>query len=442
MIHSRLLLLIAMALLPFSGLVSQTTPRVTAVPVAPVPASFPVNFALHTVGKRQYVAFYDSAHQMTIGMRRLNSRKWQLQTLPSRVGWDSHNYLSLAVDDQGLLHLSGNMHSSPLIYFRSSRPHDITSLQPLHAMTGHDEEVTTYPEFMHSPAGDLLFHYRYGRSGSGYEVYNRWNPDSLRWERLLDQPLTDGQGRMNAYMQGPVLGPDGFYHLIWVWRNTPDCSTNHTLSHARSRDLIHWESIRGQAVSLPITLSQQQLHVDTTRAGGGLINIGIKIGFDSQKRLVIGYHKYDPQGNTQLFLARYENNQWMLRQITQWNYRWDFKGMGTIVNELLIDAPQPAARPGQLTMGYHHFRWGDAQITVDEATLAPIDSGAITTPYPPHLDVVRSPFKGMLVHKVFDSGRPPKGHRYLLRWEALPPNRDRKPQGTLPQPGLLEVVKY
>jgi hypothetical protein len=48
----------------------------------------------------------------------------------------------------------------------------------------------------------------------------------------------------------------------------------------------------------------------------------------------------------------------------------------------------------------------------------------------------------MLVHKAFDQGKAPKGQRYMLRWEALPPNRDQKPQGELPQPSTLEVIKY
>jgi len=41
-----------------------------------------------------------------------------------------------------------------------------------------------------------------------------WNAKERQWKRLLDKPLTDGRGQMNAYMQGPLLGPDGMYHLL------------------------------------------------------------------------------------------------------------------------------------------------------------------------------------------------------------------------------------
>lgn len=415
---------------------------VTTIPIAQVPSAFPVNFALYTNNHRQYVAFYDTAHQMTIAMRKLNSKKWQFKSLPSKVEWDSHNYLSLMIDDDGYIHLVGNMHSSPMVYFRSSKPFDINTVQSIHKMTGSEEDVTTYPEFLRTPSNDLLFHYRYGRSGSGYEIYNRWDNVEHQWIRLLDKPLTDGRGKMNAYMQGPTLGPDGYYHLIWVWRNSPDCSTNHTLSHARSKDLLNWESIRGEKVALPITVDYPQLYVDATQPHGGLINIGIKIGFDSKGQLVIGYHKYDDNGNTQLFLTRFENGQWVKKQITQWDYRWDFKGMGTIENELLIDAPKPAPIAGQLTLGYHHVKYGDGQFTVNEDTFAPITSGAIYPNYPAELDSVRSPIKGMLINKVFDKGKAQNNQHFILRWETLPPNRDHKPDGELPPPTMLELIKY
>jgi hypothetical protein len=210
------------------------------VPVAYVPASFPVNFALFTSNEIQYVAFYDSAYQMTVACRNLNDSVWDYHYLDSKVGWDSHNYLALFVDREGYIHLSGNMHSSQLIYYRNKIPYDIHSIQPVHSMTGIEEDMVTYPEFIEGPDGELIFHCRY-------------------------------------------------YHLIWAWRDTPDCATNHTLSYARSKDLLNWESIRGENVELPITIDYTQLYVDTTPVYGGLINIGIRLGFDADNNVLIVY---------------------------------------------------------------------------------------------------------------------------------------------------------
>ena len=128
------------------------------IEVGRVPSSFPVGFSLLTHGERQYVAYYDVEHRMTLATRTLGEHKWQRQILDSKVGWDSHNYLTMAIDVNGHLH------------------------------------------------------------------------------------LFDGQGRRNAYPLGPVTGPDGRFHVVWVWRDTPDCATNNNLSYARSRDLIHWET--------------------------------------------------------------------------------------------------------------------------------------------------------------------------------------------------------
>ncbi|RPI01536.1 MAG: hypothetical protein EHM64_15570 [Ignavibacteriae bacterium] len=416
--------------------------RISTISIGSVPSSFPVNFSLFTSGSRQYAAYYDSSHQLTLASRELHKSIWDMSKLDSKVGWDSHNYLSLILDDEGYIHLVGNMHSSPLVYFRSTLPFDIHSMQAIHTMTGKDEEVTTYPVFMRGPKGELLFHYRYGRSGSGYEIFNLWDAGKRQWKRLLDTPLTDGRGLMNAYMQGPLLGPDGWYHLLWVWRNSPDCATNHTLSYARSKDLLHWESIRSEGVKLPITLEDNQLVIDTTSVNGGLINIGIKIGFDKIGKILIGYHKYDSLGNTQLFLARFRHGAWIHCQVTHWGYRWDFKGVGTIVNELLIEPPRFSSKIGTIVFGYHHIKYGDGQIVINDDTLEPVETQPIETTYPKELDSLRSPFPGMVVNKVFDAGNAPAGEHYLLRWETLSPNRDQQRQENMPTNSLLELVCY
>lgn len=403
-----------------------------------VPSDFPVNFSLLTAGDRQYVAYYDTAHILTVGCRKLDSEKWEFEKLDTKVGWDSHNYIALFMDPRGYLHLCGNMHSDALKYFRSRQPGDIHTLVRIDSMVGREEDVTTYPEFMRGPAGEVIFHYRYGRSGNGYEVYNVLDVEKQEWHRLLDRPLIDGESKMNAYMQGPVVGPDGYYHLIWVWRDSPDCSTNHTLSYARSKDMLHWESIRGESVGLPITIAQKMLVVDSTPAKGGLINIGIKLGFDANRQPVIGYHKYDSLGHTQLMLARFEEGVWKQVRQTGWEYRWDFKGWGTIANELLIDAPE-SWQDGELRFGYHRLDIGDGQVIADEKTLQPLREEGFVKNYPEELDRVESDFPGMLVYKIDGSGEARDGSRYLLRWEALSPNRDRKRQGELPPPSTLTV---
>jgi hypothetical protein len=109
------------------GLASpEEAPRLEKVDVAPVWAGHPVRFAVETFEDHQYVAFFDPQRRMTVAKRRLGSSQWEFTTLPSSVSWDSHNYLALAVDNHGHIHVSGNMHGDALVYFRSAAAHDIS----------------------------------------------------------------------------------------------------------------------------------------------------------------------------------------------------------------------------------------------------------------------------------------------------------------------------
>ena len=98
-----------------------------ALDIAPVWSAHPVGFALLTHGDRQFIAFYDAERRAIVGARRLGEPQWRFAALPMTTGWDSHNSLTMTVDDDDYLHLSGNMHCVPLIYFRTTRPLDIGS---------------------------------------------------------------------------------------------------------------------------------------------------------------------------------------------------------------------------------------------------------------------------------------------------------------------------
>ena len=56
-----------------------------------------------------------------------------------------------------------------------------------------------------------------------------------------------------------------------------------------------------------------------------MINNNTKVGFDSQNRPVVAYHKFDAAGNTQLYNARVEGGKWVTHQTSNWNYRWNIR---------------------------------------------------------------------------------------------------------------------
>ena len=260
---------IVVAFVSSVGLAQTTMPTVAeSIDVAPVWSGHPVGFALLTHRDRQYIAYYDADRRMTVASRTLDSTVWNRQTLPETVGWDSHNYVTMAVDAQGHLHVSGNMHNVPIVYFRTTTPGDVTTLARVTSLVGREEKRCTYPAFFTGPKGEFIFTYRDGGSGNGNQIYNRYDADTEQWSRLLDKPLLDGEGERNAYVSRPTRGPDGFWHIVWVWRDTPDAATNHDVSYARSRDLVHWERSDGTPLSLPITVAPARSSTPCRQAAG------------------------------------------------------------------------------------------------------------------------------------------------------------------------------
>ncbi len=407
-----------------------------------VPSWFPVGFCLLTHGERQYVAYYDAEHRMKVAVRDLGEEEWHKVTLPSEVGWDSHNYLTLALDSRGELHLSGNMHCDPLIYFRTSQAGEIDSFERK-PMLGRQEQRCTYPRFLRDAAGTLLFTYRDGGSGNGRRFYNAYDPERRSWSRFLATPLFDGGGERNAYPHPIVRGPDGLFHVVWVWRDTPDCATNHDLSYARSRDLKRWEAADGTPVELPLTLEQTALTVDPIPSHGGIINGCQRLVFDRRGRPMISYHKADEEGHMQIFVTRFEEGGWKSRAVTQWEQVVTFGGKGAMpFIGIRISGLEPV-EPDLWTLTYRHRDHGSGRLYLREDTLEPVEGPADTaSPLPPELRQPSLEFEGMRVKLAHDSGEATEpGVQYVLRWETLPPNHDRRREPPLPPASPLELVK-
>ncbi len=445
MTATRILWAVAAGVLATPG-IAAAEPAVTAVPasleIEPVWSAHPVGFCLLTHPPLQFVAYYDASRRMSVAQRRLESTNWTITRLPSTLGWDSHNYVVMAVDRQGTLHLSGNMHCAPLVYFRSEEPLKAASLRPVAAMTGERERRMTYPLFLRDRDGRLVFRYRDGSSGNGDDLYNVYDETRRSWRRLLAQPLTSGRGLMNAYCSLPRQGPDGRFHMVWVWRDTPDCASNHDLSYARSDDLVHWADSRDRPLALPITVETGDI-IDPVPPGGGLINVNRELGFDNAGRPVASYHKYDSNGDLQVCAARPSSDGWQIVQVSDWKgYRWSFGGGGSIVVEVTVGAVRPLGN-GRLALSYRYPRGAGAWV-LDETTLRPIPGAAAPREeplVPPALARVESTFPRMRKQVRPDAGQGPPGARFALAWETLGPNRDRPRPEPWPSPSMLRVVQ-
>ena len=153
---------------------------------------------------------------------------WTLTRLPTTLGWDSHNYV-VAGDRQRRVH--------PRLRQHARRAAD---LLPQHARArrqqpaARDRDGRQQRAGLHLPAvlprpdrqPDVRLPRRRQRQRQLHlQQLRRGRPD-------LDAPAqhaahSTAQGPHSAYPVGPLLGPDGCYHIVWVWRDTPDAATNH-----------------------------------------------------------------------------------------------------------------------------------------------------------------------------------------------------------------------
>ncbi|WP_228710782.1 BNR repeat-containing protein [Saccharobesus litoralis] len=388
---------------------------------------------LLTKGNNQFVAYFDANRQMTIAQREIG-RPWRYYKVDSWLGWDSHNYVTLELDKAGHIHVMGNMHGDAMEYFRSSRPLDVRSLQRVPMMVDQSVELRmTYPIFLLNNHNELVVKYRDGGSGNGNEIYNIYNTETKQWRRLHRNQFLDGEGKMSGYFEGPIRDANGRFHLIWVWRNTPNAATNHSLSYAMSDDLIHWQDSNGKPIALPLTLDKTEV-VDPVPAFGGMINGNVKLGFDHNNQPVIVYHKYDQQGFTQIYLARKSGKTWQSHKISQWQgFRWDFSGHGSLGRfqvkpyaPVAIDNNQLAITVRRLDSVKRFIVNGDTleTIRVENGSLYPPEILAKTQVANQHLLQANTL---ALEHHVFvgKGDLSPSGGQYYLSWYSQPGNRDR-----------------
>ena len=182
--------------------------------------------------------------------------------------------------------------------------------------------------------------------------------------------------------------------------------------------------------------------VDSTPAFSGLINIGFGVGFDSENRPIIHYHNYDKIGNSQIYLARWEENVWKIRQVSRWDHRWNFEGGGSINSDL--SAGDLRLLPdGKLAQSFSHVKAGSGVWIIDPETLEVVDTRPPTRQYPAALSRAEGRFPGLEVRwQTSDGDHPRDGSRYALRRETLNANRDRPREGPIPDPSMLRLYHF
>jgi hypothetical protein len=402
-----------------------------------------VSFDLYTIKDKQFVVYFNKNRMMTIAVRNIGSSVWEKKILPNQLVWDSHNYVTMGFDEKGYIHISGNMHAIPLTYFRSQKPYDIQSIVALDEMTALEENRVTYPVFFNDSKGQLFFSYRNGGSGSGTTYINQFDSNELRWKRYLDKGLFEGISKdstRSAYYS-VMKDTKGKFHYVWMWRWTPMVETCHQLCYATSSDLIHWKNAFGKDISLPFKPDDKELIVDDVPSKGGLHNGSYKMVFDSNNQPIIGYIKYDEKGLTQLYLAKILNGEWFVKKVSDWDFRWKFKGGGdamtiggkfdfvkVLENDLVvIDWKNETGTSGQYILDSNRF-----ENTNKPATIVPNYPDAIYKDSNNPLKLTVNIEDG----KTFDTNN---SDRYILQWKTDKKSHRKSAPAVIPDGPVSEL---
>lgn len=389
----------------------------------------------------QMIAYYDANRQMSVAVRKMrdvNGAPWSYHKVPSWLGWDAHNRVEVAFDKKGHIHLTGNLHVNKIVYFRSTSPYDPRTLEKVEVMVDPAvEQRMTYPEFFKGPDGGLHFKYRDGSSGNGRWFYSKWDVNTNSWSHLHKTVLLDGEDIRGIYPLGPIIGPDGYAHMTFTWRETPIASSNHDLSYARSRDLVNWETSEGTPIPLPIKLATGEV-IDPIPEHGGLLNGRHPIGFDAENRVLVTYQKYDENNLSQVYIARRDPNGWLVKKVSSWtDLRVDLDKSGALDLPLLNNDPAYLNEDGQIvvpaTLRGTLWEW-----TLDPSDLSVTSSKTRNAGFPDAVTAydADNDIPQRVIPLMVDQSTP--SSEYYLSWEALQPNRDQAREN-IPPASTLRV---
>ncbi len=415
----------------------RTAEIVRKIPVAQGLASHPVNggHCLISDGTYQYIGFYDPAHQMTVGKRKLGETEWDFVKLPERVGWDTHNKIVIFLDRAGKLHLTGNMHGSPLRYYRTEEPGDIHTLKGIHTWSGKHENRVTYPNLLKLRDGSIHMMYRLGGSGNGMRLLVHYDEESEEWTGSGESFISgrEAEPTCNAYPFGGIQeDQNGVLHITWCWRETPDVETNFDICYAQSTDGgFTWQKLDGTKYELPITPSNAEV-VDEIDQKHGLMNGG-SLAIDKEGNPYIGYTRFDENGYNQMFVATPVDHEWKIGRVSDWKERFWFEGRGTIPHYPPI--PRLGVQGDEIHVSYSF------DLVEPKRGKTVFTREALLNQQPDEFEFIPAEETGPVVPNIRAKNRGPlpEGETHYMQQRVDKPNRDRKPDNPM-EPTMIYIV--
>jgi hypothetical protein len=169
-----------------------------------------------------------------------------------------------------------------------------------------------------------------------------------------------------------------------------------------------------------------------------MINSNFTLSWDNRGRPCLTYHKYDQQGNSQIFVARLESSRWKIYQLSSWTgFRWNIDEGGSLGRQVGNVTLKPIG-DGKLIANYYNAHVGRGVWLIDEGNFHVLRTLADETlsELPASLTNQQPEEEGMQINRATDNTG-----NYLLEWESLPVNRDRPRNPPYPAPTWLKVIQ-
>jgi hypothetical protein len=261
--------------------------------------------SITTFNGYQYAIYYNSAKRIVVARRNLaTSGAWERCVFTDYLYTteDTHNTAAIGIcENDGTIHITFDHHVSPLHYRVSAvgaatNPGSVTWGPSLFGpvtdtlITGSAISGLTYPSFIPTTAGDLLFSYRTGGSGSGDTYFQKYSGASHTWLTGFGKVIN---GLTGSYTGEYTTSPDinrnaypyfdyegGRLHMAWCWReNAASLESNHDLMYAYSdNDGQTWKNSAGTTIATAgssyITLSTAGIIIAAIPQNRNYINSG------------------------------------------------------------------------------------------------------------------------------------------------------------------------
>lgn len=236
---------------------------------------------------------------------------------------DTHNYIDMAIDNDGYVHIMANCHYSHLYYYYGS----VLDIDNVVVSNKLSSEVATYPQFMY--LNDVLYAtYREMTSSSGkWKVYKYVNNVfvATTTEYIADGTTTSPQAC--PYFQRWHIGNDGYAYNAFCWRYGSDVKTNQDICFIKTNDFVTFYNYKNEALSLPITLDNfSNCQIESIPQNSGLINQRWIGACEINGNACVWYMKYDEKGYSNIYLDYFTDYVIHTIKLTQFDYHWKIYG--------------------------------------------------------------------------------------------------------------------